>query len=90
MNKSDFLRYFGKLEIVHKTLKTMIANQGLDIKYEVMYFQGAWEGSTAGGCGNDSIGKFHKSTLPKSFRPRSTKTNWRPTGDQLETNLRPT
>ena len=25
--------------------------------------------------------------LPKSFRPRSTKTNWRPTGDQLETNL---
>ena len=60
--KSDFLRYFGKLDIVHKTPKTMMVDQGSEIKYEVMYFQGAWEGSTAGGCGNDSIGKFHKST----------------------------
>ena len=58
----DFLRFFGEVEIVHKTPGKMMADQGSEIKYEVMYFQGAWEGSTAGGCGNDSIGQFHKST----------------------------
>lgn len=52
----DFLRYFGEVEIVHKTPGKMMADQGSEIKYEVMYFQGAWDGNTAGGCGNDSIG----------------------------------
>ena len=36
-----------------------MADQGADVKYEVMYFQGAWDRNqgTAGGCGNDSIGE---------------------------------
>ena len=63
----DFLRYFGEVEIVHKTPGKMMADQGSEIKYEVMYFQGAWDSNTAGGCGNDSIGKFLKSKFAKIY-----------------------
>ena len=51
----DFLKYFGEVEIVHKTPGDMI--QDPRHKYEVMYFSGSWRGETAGGCGNDSISK---------------------------------
>ena len=54
----DFIKYFGEVEIVHKTPGKMMADQGSEIKYEVMYFQGAWDTNTAGGCGNDSIGEL--------------------------------
>ena len=64
---SDFLRYFGKLEIVHKTPEKMMADQGSEINYEVTYFKGAWDANTAGGCGNDSIGEFNESTYTKYF-----------------------
>ncbi len=63
----DFLRYFGEVEIVHKTPGKMMADQGSEIKYEVMYFQGAWDSNTAGGCGNDSIGEFLKSKFAKMY-----------------------
>ena len=51
----DFLKYFGEVEIVHKTPSSMIEQQSSRRKYEVIYFQGAWRGETAGGCGNDTI-----------------------------------
>ena len=53
----DFLRYFGEVEIVHKTPGAMVRDQQSDLRYEVMYFPGEWRGDTAGGCGNDSIGE---------------------------------
>ena len=61
----DFLRYFGEVEIVHKTPGAMVRDQQSDLRYEVMYFPGEWRGDTAGGCGNDSIGE----TLNKILRP---------------------
>ena len=53
----DFLRYFGEVEIVHKTPAKMLEEQSSRIKYEVFYFRGEWSNrrGTAGGCGNDSI-----------------------------------
>ena len=54
----DFLRYFGEVEIVHKTPAQMLTEQTSERRYEVMYFTGAWRGETAGGCGNDSISNF--------------------------------
>jgi len=54
----DFLRYFGEIEIVHKTPAQMLTEQTSERRYEVMYFTGAWRGETAGGCGNDSINNF--------------------------------
>ena len=60
----DFLRYFGEVEIVHKTPGAMVRDQQSDLRYEVMYFPGEWRGDTAGGCGNDSIGE----TLNKILR----------------------
>ena len=55
----DFLRYFGEVEIVHKTPAKMLEEQSSNIKYEVFYFRGEWSnrGGTAGGCGNDSISR---------------------------------
>ena len=55
----DFIKYFGEVEIVHKTPEKMLQEQKSSTKYEVMYFQGAWTSQTAGGCGNDSIGKIN-------------------------------
>ena len=55
----DFIKYFGEVEIVHLTLEKMLEEQKSSTKYEVMYFQGAWTSQTAGGCGNDSIGKIN-------------------------------
>ena len=56
----DFLRYFGEVEIVHKTPGRMMDDkkQSSERSYDVMYFPGSWSnrGGTAGGCGNDSIG----------------------------------
>ena len=63
----DFLRYFGGLEIVHKTPGKMMADQGSEIKYEVTYFQGTWDATTAGGCGNDSIRELNESISTKYF-----------------------
>jgi len=51
----DFLKYFGEVEIVHKTPASMLEQQSSSRKYEVIYFQGAWRGESAGGCGNDTI-----------------------------------
>lgn len=56
----DFLKYFGEVEIVHKTPASMMEQQSSSRKYEVIYFQGAWRGETAGGCGNDTIRNFVK------------------------------
>ena len=56
----DFLKYFGEVEIVHKTPASMMGHQSSSRKYEVIYFQGAWRGETAGGCGNDTIKNFVK------------------------------
>jgi len=56
----DFLKYFGEVEIVHKTPTSMMEQQSSSRKYEVIYFQGAWRGETAGGCGNDTIRNFLK------------------------------
>ena len=53
----EFLRYFGEVAIVRKTPGKMAADQGSKIKYEVKYFRGAWDSSSAGGCGNDSLSK---------------------------------
>ena len=53
----DFVKYFGEVEIVHKTPASMLDQQNTKTKYEVIYFQGAWKGETAGGCGNDSVRK---------------------------------
>ena len=61
----DFLKYFGEIEIVHKTPSKMMADQGSNIKYEVMYFHGAWDTNTAGGCGNDSAGELNESIFNK-------------------------
>ena len=55
----DFIKYFGEVEIVHLTPEKMLEEQKSSTKYEVMYFQGAWTSQTAGGCGNDSIGKIY-------------------------------
>ena len=63
----DFLRYFGEVEIVHKTPGKMMADQGSEIKYEVTYFQGTWDATTAGGCGNDSIRELNESISTKYF-----------------------
>ena len=52
----DFVKYFGEVEIVHKTPEKMLQEQKSSTKYDVMYFQGAWTSQTAGGCGNDTIG----------------------------------
>ena len=55
----DFLRYFGEVEIVHKTPEKMMEDQWSDIKYEMMYcFKGEWDSNTAGGCWDNSIGEF--------------------------------
>ena len=53
----DFIKYFGEVEIVHKTPGKMLQEQKSSKKYDVMYFQGVWTSQTAGGCGNDTIGK---------------------------------
>ena len=55
----DFLRYFGEVEIVHKTPAKMMEEQISNVKYEVFHFKGEWNNrrGTAGGCGNDSISK---------------------------------
>ena len=58
----DFIKYFGEVEIVHKTPEKMLqekksTRQKSSTKYDVMYFQGAWTSQTAGGCGNDTIGR---------------------------------
>ena len=56
----DFLKYFGEVEIVHKTPAKMLEEQDSNIKYEVFHFKGEWSNrrGTAGGCGNDTISKF--------------------------------
>ena len=53
----DFLRYFGKVEIVHKTPAKMLEEQSSNINYEVYNFRGEWSNrrGTAGGCRHDSI-----------------------------------
>ena len=53
----DFLNYFGEVEIVHKTPDSMIEqeDQNCSRKYNIMKFEGAWKGESAGGCGNDTI-----------------------------------
>ena len=53
----DFIKYFGEVEIVHKTPEKMLQEQKSSTKYDVMYFQGEWTSQTAGGCGNDTIGR---------------------------------
>ena len=55
----DFLKYFGEVEIVHKTPAKMLEEQNSNIKYEVFHFRGEWSNrrGTAGGCGNDTISK---------------------------------
>ena len=47
----DFLKYFGKVEIVHQTPSSMMEQQSSSRKYEVIHFQDAWRGDSAGGCG---------------------------------------
>jgi len=54
----DFIKYFGEVEIVHKTPEKMLQEQKSSTKYDVMYFQGEWTSQTAGGCGNDTIANF--------------------------------
>ena len=54
----DFLKYFGEIEIVHKTPASMMEQQSSNRKYEVIPFQGAWTEETAGGCGNDGWGNY--------------------------------
>jgi len=58
----DFLKYFGEVEIVHKTPAKMLEEQNSNIKYEVFHFRGEWSNrrGTAGGCGNDTISNFVK------------------------------
>jgi calpain len=49
----DFLKYFGEIQIVHKTPDNMMEQQSSNRKYEVIPFHGAWTEETAGGCLND-------------------------------------
>merc|ERR1719318_340494 len=56
----DFLKYFGEVEIVHKTPAAMVDQQSSSRKYEVSSFQGAWTEESAGGCGNDTTTNFVK------------------------------
>ena len=67
--EKDFIKYFGEVEIVHKTPEKMLQEQKSSTKYDVMYFQGAWTSQTAGGCGNDTIGRetFFKEEKINSF-----------------------
>ena len=53
----DFLKYFGEVEIVHKTPDSMMEeeDQNGSRKYSIIRFEGAWRDETAGGCGNDTI-----------------------------------
>merc|ERR1719412_896318 len=59
----DFLKYFGKVEIVH-LCPTGMDGDGMegDInrEFEVFPFKGRWsrESNTAGGCGNDGMRNF--------------------------------
>ena len=61
----DFLRYFGEVEIVHKTPGKMMKDKRTERSYDVMYFKGQWSrhSNTAGGCGNDGIGKQLKLSI---------------------------
>ena len=52
----DFLKYFGEVEIVYLTPGAMLENSPTEA-YDVFPFHGQWRGRSAGGCGNDSIGK---------------------------------
>ena len=54
----DFLRYFGELEVVHVRPDSMVVDGGKTKRWDVFHFSNKWEGETAGGCGNDSIGEF--------------------------------
>ena len=54
----DFLRYFGELEVVHVRPDSMVVEGGKTKRWDVFHFSSKWEGETAGGCGNDSIGEF--------------------------------
>ena len=50
----DFIRYYGEVEVVHVKPESMHGD--VKEKWEVFGFNNKWEGQTAGGCGNDSIG----------------------------------
>ena len=66
----DFLRYFGELEVVHVRPDSMVVDGMRTKRWDVFHFSSKWEGETAGGCGNDSIGEWTiESTYPffKSF-----------------------
>ena len=49
---SDFLEFFGELDVVHIRPDSMLKN-GCMGKTDVFHFNGKWEGETAGGCIND-------------------------------------
>ena len=63
----DFIKYFGEVEIVHKTPGRMLQEQKSSTKYDVMYFQGEWTSQTAGGCGNDTIGNIQSVQFLATF-----------------------
>ena len=54
----DFLQYFGELELVHVRPDSMAVDSGKTKRWDVFHFSSKWEGETAGGCGNDSIGEL--------------------------------
>ena len=49
----DFLLYFGEVEVVH-----VRPGRERGERWEVFSFSSKWQGRTAGGCGNDSIGGY--------------------------------
>ena len=58
MEFRDFLNYFGELEVVHVRPDSMVVDGGKAKHWDVFHFSSKWEGKTAGGCGNDTIGEF--------------------------------
>ena len=57
MEFRDFVRYFGEMEVVHVRPDSMVVEGGKTKRWDVFHFANKWEGDTAGGCGNDSIGE---------------------------------
>ena len=57
MEFRDFVRYFGEMEVVHVRPDSMVVEGGKTKRWDVFHFANKWEGETAGGCGNDSIGE---------------------------------
>ena len=66
MEFRDFVRYFGEMEVVHVRPDSMVVEGGKTKRWDVFHFANKWEGETAGGCGNDSIGEL-EGGLSRSF-----------------------